>query len=136
METPWMDIAKKEIGIHELRGGENWRILEFHASTTLHAKEDEVPWCSAFVTWCLQQAGYESTKSAWARSYCDYGNKTEPKYGAIMVFSRGSESGHVAFYLGEDDECYEVLGGNQHDSVCVAKYPKSKLLTARWPIKV
>lgn len=133
-DTPWMDIAKKEIGVKEIRGGENKRIIEYHSSTTLKATEDEVPWCSAFVTWCLEQAKIKSTKSAWARSYLKFGKELrEPKYGCIVVFSRGENSGHVGFFISETKDMIQVLGGNQGDAVCIKDYPKSKLLGYRWP---
>lgn len=130
----WLDMAEKEIGQKEVRGGENPRILEYHAATTLKAEEDEIPWCSAFVSWCLEKSGLVSTKSAWAKSYLNWGKElSNPKYGCIMVFSRGENSGHVGFYVGETDETYKILGGNQKDQVCIAEYPKHRLLSARWP---
>ena len=56
MKPKWLEIALKEVGVSEIKGGENKRILEYHASTTLKAKEDEIPWCSSFVNWCMVQA--------------------------------------------------------------------------------
>lgn len=73
--------------------------------------------------------------SAWARSYLNYGEKiTKPKYGAVVVFSRGTSSGHVAFYLDETKDSVLVLGGNQGNAVTKAWYPKSRLLGYRWPV--
>lgn len=136
-ETPWMDIAKGELGVKEKRGGENPRIISYHAVTTLKSTEDEVPWCSSFVSWCLERSGIESTKSAWARSYLNWGKKLErPKYGCVVVFSRGTDSGHVAFYLSEGTDFVTVIGGNQSDSVCETSYPKSRVLGYRWPKNV
>lgn len=135
--TPWMTVAEKEIGQKEINGGlHNPRILLYHAATTLHATTDEVPWCSSFVTWVLETAGYRSTKDAWARSYLNCGEKLlAPKYGCIVIFSRGTDSGHVGFYCGEEGDSIRVLGGNQGDEVCKALYPKSKVLGYRWPVK-
>jgi uncharacterized protein (TIGR02594 family) len=133
---PWIDVALKEMGTKEKVGGENPRIIEYHSATTLKAKEDEVPWCSAFVSWCLEKSGTKSTKNAWARSYLGWGVKLDkPKFGCVLVFSRGKQSGHVGFYVGENLLFYKVLGGNQNNSVSVASYPKFKLLGARWPLK-
>ncbi|WP_018275171.1 peptidoglycan-binding domain-containing protein [Teredinibacter turnerae] len=44
----WYDIAVAEIGVKELLGIEknNQRIIEYHSTTTLGAKTDEIPWCS------------------------------------------------------------------------------------------
>lgn len=135
MKTSWIDIAEKEIGQAEVAGSRyNPRIIEYHKSTTLKAADDEVPWCSSFVTWCLQKAGMKSTESAWAKSYLNYGTKLEkPEYGCICIFARGNGYGHVGFYVGEDETHYDILGGNQGDKVCVRKYPKDHILGFRWP---
>lgn len=134
-DTPWMDIAKKEIGMKEVPGsGNNPRVVEYHSATTLKATEDSVPWCSAFVSWCLEQAEIKSTKNAWARSYLQWGKKLDkPRYGCVVVFSRGDNSGHVGFFQAETEDTIMVLGGNQSDSVCIKEYPKSRLLGYRWP---
>lgn len=137
IDTPWMDIANKEIGIQEIEGHKhNHRIIEYHSVTTLKATEDEVPWCASFVSWCLEKANIISTKDAWARSYLNWGVKIDkPIYGCICVFSRGSTSGHVAFYISENENQITVLGGNQSDKVCISSYPKERLLSYRMPKK-
>jgi len=67
-EPEWLVIARGEIGQKEIKGGKhNPRILEYHATTTRKATTDEVSWCSSFVNWCMTQAGYEGTNSAWAK---------------------------------------------------------------------
>ncbi len=40
---------------------------------------------------------------------------------------------HVGLYAGEDDTHYNVLGGNQSNSVSVARIEKSRLVAIRWP---
>lgn len=132
---PWLELARKEIGTKEISGSKhNSRILEYHSATKLKATEDEVPWCSSFVSWCLEQSGIESTKNAWARSYLSWGQEIKtPAIGCIVVFSRGQGSGHVAFYLGESGSEIQCLGGNQGDKVCIASYPKSRVLGYRLP---
>lgn len=132
---PWLAIAEKEIGVTEVDGdGNNNRIIEYHSATELKATEDSVPWCSAFVCWCLLRAGQKSTYDAWARSYLSYGEKLEkPIPGCVVVFSRGQESGHVGFFIKEDALWTWVLGGNQNDEVCIAKYAKWRVLAYRWP---
>jgi len=130
----WLYLARKEIGQKEIRNGENPRIIEYHASTSLKASEDEVPWCASFVCWCLEQAGVVSTKSAWARHYLNWGVKLDkPKYGCVVIFSRGVNSGHVGFWIDEGATSVTVLGGNQADSVCISKYSKGNILGYRWP---
>lgn len=132
----WMTVAEKELGIYEIRGERHHpRIIFYHSFTTLRAKEDEIPWCSSFVCAIMEMSGYDSTRSAAARSWLKYGQKVEPQYGAIMVFSRGGNPklGHVAFYVYQDKDYYYCLGGNQNDSVCVRPYAKNTLIQARLP---
>lgn len=128
--------AKKEIGQSEVSGNKhNPRIIEYHSVTSLRATTDEVPWCSAFVSWCLEQAGMKSTRSAWAKSYLSYGKETkEPKEGDIVVFSRGKNSGHVGFFVKRDLLTVTVLGGNQDNRVNYKKYLRARVLGYRIPV--
>lgn len=134
-KTPWLEIAKKELGQKEISGSsDNARIVEYHSATTLKATDDETPWCSSFVSWCLEKSGIVSTKNAWARSYLNWGKKiTDPVEGCVVVFSRGDSSGHVAFFIKDHGNEIEVLGGNQSNKVCYDRYPKSRLLGYRMP---
>ena len=134
----WMPIAQSYVGQKEVKGGENPVILGyFEAVGHGWVKEDEVPWCAAFVGGCLEEAGYKSTGSLAARSYLDWGQKvTQPQYGDVVVFWRGSKKswqGHVAFYVRETDKSVVVLGGNQGNKVSVTTYPKSRVLGYRRP---
>jgi uncharacterized protein (TIGR02594 family) len=136
-EFSWMSIAQSEIGQRELPGeGNNPRVLEYLRSTDLDqasASKDATFWCSAFVNWCVEKAGYAGSNSAWARSWLTWGKSvTRPRRGCIAVFKRGT-GGHVAFYVGTAGAQYQVLGGNQHDAVCVAEYEKASLLGFRVP---
>ena len=133
--TPWINIAEKEIGQKEMSGAShNKRILEYHAATSLSATTDEVPWCASFVSWCLEKSGTVSAKTAWARSYLNWGKKIEkPVYGCVAVFKRGKDSGHVAFFVKEITLTITVLGGNQDNKVCESDYLKTNLLGYRLP---
>ena len=74
MEDPkWIEIAKKEIGIHECASDEK-RILEYFTATSYKAQSDTVPWCSAFVNWCMKEAGITGSDSAAAKSWLTWGN--------------------------------------------------------------
>jgi uncharacterized protein (TIGR02594 family) len=137
-EFPWMPIALAEQGVKEYPGDrDNPRIVEYLKSTNLSApsySNDETPWCSAFANWCVERSGNEGTDSAWARSWLNWGKKTNtPRRGCIVVFERGTDSGHVAFYIGETATQIKVLGGNQNDEVNISNYPKSRLLGYRLP---
>lgn len=132
---PWYEIAKKELGVSEKAGSaHNPRIVEYHSYTTLKATDDETPWCSSFVTWCLEKSGIKSTKSAWARSYLDWGTKIDVPYeGCVVIFSRNKTSGHVGFFVKEDSKNIFVLGGNQGDEVSIKPYSKKDFLGYRTP---
>lgn len=130
----WFKIAEKEIGVKEVANGDHPRIIEYHMTTSLKATNDSIPWCSSFVSFCLERAGVVSTRSAWARSYLNWGVALDnPRMGCIVVFKRGIDSGHVAFFVSEDQDSVLVLGGNQSNSVCIAEYSKDSLLGYRWP---
>ena len=140
---PWLALALNELAtdVEEKRGKgrHNPRILEYHATTTLRAQDDETPWCSSFVNWCITQSGIKGTNLAAARSWLKWTQGealTQPRKGAITIFWRGSPNGifgHVAFYLGQTKNHIEVVGGNQGDQISIAKYAKSKFLGYRWP---
>jgi uncharacterized protein (TIGR02594 family) len=133
----WLEVAIKEIGVLEVPGpGDNPRVLEYHQTTTLKATDDSVAWCSSFVNWCMKQAGIEGTKSAAARSWLTWGEKLDsPRNGCVVVLRRGNSptNGHVAFYVGDGTSNIRLLGGNQGDQVKVSAFPKTMVLSYRWP---
>ncbi len=137
---PWYDIAHHELGTAEVRGKRhNPRVLEYLASCKKLGwwgrSRDETPWCSAYVNWCLHEAGYPVTNSAAARSWLTYGRPlAAPELGAIVVFSRPPKrhSGHVGFVAGWDRESILVMGGNQGNEVSLKSYPAERLLGYRW----
>lgn len=142
----WMSIAEGELGQAEVAGsGNNPRIVEYHAATSLHAQSDEVPWCSSFVNWVMRQAGYIGTNSAAARSWIGWGAPTQPRYGAITVIKRkhaghdaatGSSSGfHVAFLVELTSTRVRLLGGNQSDMVKLSNFHLAsyEVQAHRWP---
>lgn len=143
IEPPsWMVLAQsyERMGILEVPGqGAHPMILKFHSHTTLHAKSDEVPWCSAFVCCCMDEAGERSTASAAARSWLNWGEKLEgPRIGCIVVSERkdpgNAAAAHVAFYAGNiDGTHYASLGGNQSNRVCTRSKPYAEVLGYRWP---
>lgn len=128
--APWYDIAKAELGITEISepGKHNQRILEYHATTTLGAKTDEVAWCSSFVNWVMTQSGIKGTNNALAMSWSNWGLAVNvPFKGVVVVIKRknrtsdastGSSTGyHVGFYESSTSETITILGGNQSDKV-------------------
>ena len=140
-EFPWLEIARQEIGVEEVPGpGDNPRIVEYLQTTTLGIPDnenDETPWCSAFTNFCVTQAGFEGTNSAWARSWLNWGkgadwNNLIP--GSIVVLSRGTSSGHVGFFVDASEDSIKLLGGNQGDKVCEAWFLQDRVIGIRVPL--
>lgn len=139
-DPKWIVIAKQELGVSEWLKGKNPRISEYHAASGHPQYDQNTSWCSSFMCWVIEKAGFLSTNSAQAQSWlksvgCEKLDK--PKYGCIVIFDRPSTSakwdGHVTFWIGEDANYVYCLGGNQKNSVCYSKYPKKDVLGYRWP---
>jgi uncharacterized protein (TIGR02594 family) len=138
MTAPWMDRARKEIGIREVPGRkDNPRIEEYLGTTDYDLPEDytdEVPWCSGFVNWVMEKSGYKGTDSAWSQSWRHWGKGMgSPAYGCIVVFNWGNGHGHVGFCFDADKDGIDVLGGNQDDEVDITRFRYSKVVAYRWP---
>jgi uncharacterized protein (TIGR02594 family) len=147
-DFPWLPIADKEYGVIEIPGTpNNPRVLEYLSTVTnigpSARSQDETPWCSAFVNWCVEKAGCVGTKSALSTSWLKWGKGIDtPVKGCIAVFSRNG-GGHVGFYIDETPTLSEtyirILGGNQDHmgtdigAVNLSYYVKSKLLGYRIP---
>jgi uncharacterized protein (TIGR02594 family) len=136
---PWMAFAFGEVGQHEVKGtsANNPRIQEYLAAASLPHDPDETPWCSAFVNWCMKQAGIQGTGRANARSWLSWGPcLAKPTYGAVTILwrdKRNGAKGHVAFYTGERQGSLVLLGGNQDNQVKIKDYGSGRLLGYRWP---
>jgi uncharacterized protein (TIGR02594 family) len=138
-EPPWMVIAKREIGVAETEP-DNPRILEYLATTTnlsrSQMEQDETDWCSAFVNWCMTEAGYVGTNHALARTWERWNGgvkNNEPSYGCIVVFRRlidgvDKGKGHVGFFETMEGNQICLLGGNQSDGVNIKPRSMDDLL--------
>lgn len=141
-EPKWLEQARLHLGVKEHKGTRhNPAVLEFfRAVGHPEIDTDETAWCAAFVGAMLKTAGYPTTPvpvNLAARSYQQYGKPlSEPRIGCIAVFKRGNSSwmGHVGFVVGWDDDSIELLGGNQNNSVNIAKFSRMQLLALRWPV--
>lgn len=135
-EPRWLTLARAYIGTREIRGNRhNPLILRWWiAIRAAWFKDDETPWCAAYVGGVLEEAGIVSSRSAAARSYLKWGEKlTKPALGAVVVFSR-TGGGHVGFVVGRDTRGrLMVLGGNQGDAVNIKPFNEDRILGYRWP---
>lgn len=123
-------LAELALDIREVPGrASNPRISLYHRSTNQWAgTSDDVSWCSSFVNYCVEQAGYTGTNRQDARSWENWGRDVTgaPREGDIAVFSRTRNAalGHVAFFVEDLGDHVKILGGNQSDRVRYSVYPK------------
>ena len=108
----------------------NPQILEYFKASKFWGSDDgggQNAWCGSFVAWVMQQNKMEPVKNAFrAKEWASFGKPLDkPVFGAIGIKSRKG-GGHVAFVVGQsaDGNYLYMLGGNQSNSVNVAKYKK------------
>ena len=132
----WIELARQFIGLHEVKGREhNPEILQMWKDIKRGGiKDDETPWCAAFVGAMLERAGIKSSRFESAKSYLSWGVQLkEPTADCIVVFTRDG-GGHVGFVVGQDSVGnLLVLGGNQSDAVNVRAFPRGRVSGYRWP---
>jgi uncharacterized protein (TIGR02594 family) len=117
-------------------------IVGFYKTTSLSdrfilKKGDTIPWCAAFMNWCLAAAGLKTTAEASSGSFRDFGSETHsPSIGDIAVFQDTDPEkakfghGHVGIFLGLGEKRIRVLGGNQYagkrySAVCESSFPQN-----------
>lgn len=134
--------ALKLYGTKEIRGDDNNPVIlgwaaEVGGWVAEYYKADSIPWCGLFVGVCAGRAGFPfGQKMLGAKNWIGWGNPVDlpagqhPMLGDVLVFVRDG-GGHVGIYVGEDDQAYHVLGGNQSDAVTIARIAKDRLLAAR-----
>lgn len=100
--------------------------------------DDAVPWCSLFMSVVAKRAGkfipFGGYDLLRAKSWARFGTQvTPPMLGDVLVFMR-PDGFHVGLYVGEDSTAYHVLGGNQGDSVDIARIAQARLVCCRRPV--
>jgi uncharacterized protein (TIGR02594 family) len=98
-----------------------------------NAKKVGVPpelWCADFMNLVLRRTGFNNTGSRAARSFLKYGRQVDgPRVGAIAIFTRGKNNGHVGIVRGTDGTGNPIIiSGNHGNKVAEAVYPKSRVL--------
>lgn len=135
---PWVAKGRSYLGLHEVRDGKKLdRLLGLNA--------EEIAWCGAFQGLIIGDSLPTEPlpkNMLGARNWEKFGRKAceidqDPPLGAIAVFWRGKRDGwqgHVTQVAGHDKEAVHGLGGNQSNSVSIARIPKNRLLAYRWPV--
>jgi len=133
------------IGTREVVGkGSNRTILEWRDELNQNGvkisgySDDDIAWCGLFVAYLAYNrcnfAHEVVTDPLWARNWASYGIKSpKASLGDVLVFSRNG-GGHVGLYIAEDGQAYHVLGGNQGNSVSIARIEKARCIAVRRPI--
>ena len=136
-QFPWMPIAQQELAKGITEEKDNPRIREYFATTSLGPRDgDTTPWCSAFVNFCVTESRQKGTNNALARSWLQWGQEAGTFVpGCIVVLKRGGPgTGHVGFYVGNDEKGHlRLLGGNQGNSVNISTFADAAVLGRRIP---
>jgi uncharacterized protein (TIGR02594 family) len=129
--------AGEHLGLKEWPGSKhNPQVVKmFEDSGHAWVKDDETPWCAAFVGSVLASVGIQGTGQLNARSYLNWGEPVrDPRPGDVVIFWRGTKGGwqgHVGFFVRWHGEDIVVRGGNQGNAVSDAVYSGSRLLGFR-----
>lgn len=153
MEISAYELAQRFVGIKEVNGPTaNPQILSMLRLDSSWPGDDDVAWCSAFVNYVAWMLRLPRSKKLNARSWLFVGEVVsfeiaEPGFD-VVILSRGegeqpgpnvlNAPGHVGFYGGREISQNDVssinilvLGGNQGNTVSVARYPLSRVLGIR-----
>jgi uncharacterized protein (TIGR02594 family) len=147
MEPRWLTNFKRYDGVKEIKGAK-------HAPAILHLLDladgradkknlqgiidDETPYCSSALCGAMEEIAIRSPRSAWARSWLNWGVKLSgPAVGAIVIFERGKNFGHVAIVTGRTvDGLLVCFGANQNDMFRHSAFDLSRVLGYRWPLDI
>jgi uncharacterized protein (TIGR02594 family) len=137
--TAILETAGQHVGTEEWPGAKHNPAVMAYYDQVGHGwvKEDEVPWCAAFVGAVLAQVGLPHTGKLNARSYLNYGTDVSMRGsmpGDIVVFWRKDKNGpygHVAFLVSFKGDKVIVRGGNQRNTVNDSEYDVTRILSIR-----
>ncbi len=128
-------------GINEINNAKT--IINWAKETSIKADDwynkASIPWCSSFMLICAQRAKKDTTGlDLRALSWVNFGkpiDKEDASLGDVLVFKR-TGGGHVGIMIGftTDKKFVYVLGGNQSNSVNIAKISVARLFAVRRPI--
>ena len=134
----WLTVALTQVGTTEIPGPESNSKIDGYLKTVGMPSDDDIAWCSGFACWCLEEAGFKSTRKPNAQSFLHSRNfikLDEPRLGCIVVLKRGTEPwmGHVGFWLDMYRRYIRLLGGNQANRVGINNYKEDTVMGYFWP---
>jgi uncharacterized protein (TIGR02594 family) len=124
-------IAQRYLGLSETRDKRQLETLFGNAGIKIDP--ETVKWCAAFVQAVLAVDGLPHSDKLGARSFLQYGEKTDkPVKGDIVVLSQGGQD-HVGFYDSEDKnkKTVRILSGNTGNKVAYENVPLRSVLGFR-----
>ena len=140
-DPPWITEAKKYIGWDEDEDRTVKLISDFATrlvGSSIDPSHDRTGWCAAFAGGILLDSRLTAQHSLTATDYQNWGEPCRKVHGAIAVFGPGTvPGGHVGFIVETTPGNFELLGGNQSDTICEGNldwYMRNKtFLGYRWP---
>lgn len=108
--TPWLDLARSEIGVHEVHNESRVHFYWKKAKLSGLAKHSasKIPWCSGFVCAMMEMADIRSARTDGAKNWLNWGIPLDKPYtGCVVVFTR-SGGGHVGIVVGEDESGNQI----------------------------
>jgi hypothetical protein len=144
------EIYLSQVGVRELTGKNDGPEVEMYLKHV--GKWKGLPWCSAFVAWCLSEAEIKHTVNAWSptsenRRNFVYRNKAfnkEPLPGDVFTifYPRLKRVGHTGFYHKSQNESIVVTvegntneAGSREGNGVYKKYRPLRTIhsISRWP---
>ena len=138
MNIPWITEYEKVYGWHEVRNHDSLAKWLRSDGKTL-GDPAKLPWCGDAADTALHLAlpneprpGDLGKNPYWALNWMYLGVACAPCYGAFAAFKR-PEGGHIGVLVGQTATHYQVLGGNQGDSISTVLIDKTRCKATRWP---
>jgi len=141
-----LELAQVFEGERERAGAEsNPFIVWCLQSCWRDATDDEIPWCSGFISRMAERRHRSRSQSLRARSWLRVGiaiglDDAVPGED-LVILKRGREPqpgpevieapGHVGFFAGREGDAVLVYGGNQSNAVGLARFPIAQVIGVR-----
>lgn len=130
-------VAGEYIDLHERT--DRSQLRQFMGIDPLYTE-----WCAAFLNAVLAESGMPGSETVsdyplTAKSFLEWGSPVEyGQVGDVVVFNRCCEAwkGHVGIIVGvevtkDNNIIYDVLGGNQDNTVSIKKFNKRRAVAIR-----
>ena len=138
-----LSVALGELGNRESNGSHH----KYEVDNGAMRLSDNQPWCAAFVSWCANQAGYDTKnfprfvgcskgfqqfKEAGATIHYEADGNYTPQEGDIIFYSWSGTSSldHVGIVKSADDEYVYTIEGNTSDKVMEKKRKRNSTIYA------